>query len=839
LLLAGLVVLLFAPVLFLGTGQLFGRDLHLHRSWELHNRRALLAGQIPYWNPFLFAGMPSMAHVESAFFYPFSYVLLWMPVDRLYAWSFALHAWLTGVGGYLLSREAGAGRRAALFGAVGLTAGGFVAPRVFAGHASVVYGWTWLPWALAFAIRHRRGGGLWPHPGLVVALALQFLSGWVQGSLYTAAAVGFYFLFAAAGEMTAPGGVRRPGRPLIQITLIAVAFVGVIAVQLFATMEFINEAGRSAGADLQYAAGGNRSLSLDGAVSAMAPRLEGRLGPTYTDSPYVGSLLLLFAPFAFMRRENRRLAMFFGLLAMVSMALAAGRHLPLYQVHLWLFPGLRIPLRFIAFWAVSVVVLGSLGLDALEHSASDSKQGRRRAAVALALIAMLAYGAIFARAASQPDAAGFLARVGGSWFVGLVQVASAGLIAGLVYAGVGRASSYAATALLAVEVLAFSSGYVRGTSAVSSLAAASLQGLPVGRVLTLCENAVSPTQLMDAGYPNLDGYAALTLAGYARYGHLVLGQGVPETLEAPRLGASRRLPARRDLLDALNVTHILSCEALVDPGLTLVRRVESVLVYQNVAAWPRAVWMCPQEAARGDATFRRLAGAAYDADRILRPQPPQLIVRWAPGMSDPDRQAKERQYRLASPWSLRPPLWRYDVLDGSERNLSELLRDPAVESTRAHGEGLQRPIGAIDELFGRLVLKAGPPPPDRRHPELAAMSLIAGSRACPAAGAATIRSQDTAAGALRVSVEAPAAGVLVTSEPYYPARVASVDGRPTATIRVNGAFIGVPVPPGRHDVQLLYDRRRLYAGAAVSLFSVVLLALGWRRRSAPTGQGGS
>ena len=93
------VLLLFAPLLFtnrvLATGDILDY-VYPHRSYAAE---ALRNGRIPFWNPYLFMGVPFLANPQSAVLYPLHWPLSWLPVTAQVYWSEALHLWLLWVGG--------------------------------------------------------------------------------------------------------------------------------------------------------------------------------------------------------------------------------------------------------------------------------------------------------------------------------------------------------------------------------------------------------------------------------------------------------------------------------------------------------------------------------------------------------------------------------------------------------------------------------------------------------------------------------------------------------------------------------------------------------------------
>jgi uncharacterized membrane protein YfhO len=79
------------------------------------------------------------------------------------------------------------------------------------------------------------------------------------------------------------------------------------------------------------------------------------------------------------------------------------------------------------------------------------------------------------------------------------------------------------------------------------------------------------------------------------------------------------------------------------------------------------------------------------------------------------------------------------------------------------------------------------------------------------------------------------AGLLVLSEIWHPYWSARVDGRPAEVLQVDLALRGVPVPGGRHRVELEFRDPNVAYGAWASAVGLVLLAglliATWRRRA--------
>ena len=101
--------------------------------------------------------------------------------------------------------------------------------------------------------------------------------------------------------------------------------------------------------------------------------------------------------------------------------------------------------------------------------------------------------------------------------------------------------------------------------------------------------------------------------------------------------------------------------------------------------------------------------------------------------------------------------------------------------------------------------------------------------------AGTVRVVDYRSPRVVLDVESPQQAFLVTSEAHYPGWRAFLDGVETPIAMTNAAFRGLPVPAGRHRVEMRFEPAILARSAAVSITGLVLLAaavlFGDRKRS--------
>lgn len=86
---------------------------------------------------------------------------------------------------------------------------------------------------------------------------------------------------------------------------------------------------------------------------------------------------------------------------------------------------------------------------------------------------------------------------------------------------------------------------------------------------------------------------------------------------------------------------------------------------------------------------------------------------------------------------------------------------------------------------------------------------------------------------VELEASSPETTTLVSSEAWYPGWKATIDGSEAPILKVNEAFRGLKLPPGRHRITMTYAPDRLKSGAAASLAALALLiwALTRRRRA--------
>ena len=504
-----LPLILFARFLFGGQVLYWGVYLLQFYPWQKLAVEQIQTGNWPLWNPYLGAGTPLAANLQTAAFYPLNVLFLLMPVERAFGWELALHVALAGLFAYYLGRTLGLGRFGALVTGLTYGLGGYlIAHWVF---PSMVCAIAWLPLLLALTEKIVTRAGT-PVPAahaqagacpcretalLAAAIGLQLLAGHAQTSFYSLLIVTAFALWRAVQERG--NGIVRRAWPVAAAVVLG---LGLAAVQLLPTAELTAHSQRAGSlTDLQFA----HELSFWPwrLITLLAPDFFGNparggywaYGTYWEEAAFIGVLPLLLAVLAIARWRRRPLVPFFVLLSLVAIVLALGNYTPIYPLLFRYLPGFGLfqaPARLMIGYALGMAVLAGTGAQVAEGLRITP---RLRLALNLAALAGLgtAAGGIFAALA--------LPGIHRSFSTSMIRLGvTTALAAGLLLARhltVARGSSARsrlgreqwqalAAAFIAIDLLAFGWGLAPGTDpAVYRAPVATeqfLQSQPSGRL---------------------------------------------------------------------------------------------------------------------------------------------------------------------------------------------------------------------------------------------------------------------------------------------------------------------------------------------------------------------
>ena len=209
------------------------------QPWQLFARRELRAGRLPLWNPHQFSGAPFWSNGQSAPLFPLHLLFAALPLQL----GFVLLPWLrlviAGCGAWVLGRELGLSRPAALLTALTFSLSGMVVSFLLFPMGNALALVPWVLWAverksvllLALTAGLQLLGGhpeTCAHTALLSAIYLlvrgaagstwlRFAAGWIGGAMIAAVQIlPFVMLLPETGKWAATGGGSPPLGLLLQ-----------------------------------------------------------------------------------------------------------------------------------------------------------------------------------------------------------------------------------------------------------------------------------------------------------------------------------------------------------------------------------------------------------------------------------------------------------------------------------------------------------------------------------------------------------------------------------------------------------------------------------------------
>jgi len=411
-------VILLGPMLITGKVLFWGTPALQFIPWRSFGWELLASGHPPLWNPLVGMGAPLAANYQTAFFYPPNWIeaLFWaLGGISWQAWAqtmlVMLHLILSGLGASLLVRRLGVGLLGQTIAGIAFGCSGYLVAR--AGFLSINAAVAWLPWILLGTWLIIAGPGnrkAWI--GLVFALAMQLLTGHAQTVWYSYLLaflwVGFWgWRKAIDGVGKTPSqtdsGRSIPGkviRSVIQswayLSLAIVLAIGLAAIQLIPTAEYLMQSQRASAVDYELAM--TYSFWPWRIIGLFAPNFFGNpahgdfwgYGNFWEDALYIGLLPVLLALSVLLRPGawpnlqakntsqdwpekplqlpaiRRSLVYFLWMVLIVGFILALGKNTPAFPWLYWHIPTFSLfnaPSRFLIWIEISLVLLASMGAD--------------------------------------------------------------------------------------------------------------------------------------------------------------------------------------------------------------------------------------------------------------------------------------------------------------------------------------------------------------------------------------------------------------------------------------------------------------------------------------------
>jgi hypothetical protein len=743
------------------------RDSFLYYSpYKYHIAEALRHGDLYFWNPWQYLGLPFVADIQAGWFYPLNLFYAVLPFEIAHRLFILAHYPLAAFGLDLFLRRRGLGGTASLLAGIGYALSGYMVSQnsnvpYLAAPALAPYAFYFMERALAGKPRAALGTG--------AVIALQVFAGEPQGAAITALATCVIALLQD----------RAAAPRLATLRVLVIAFGAAIVlslVQVLPTLEMLGLAIRHGGLPLGEAS--FLSFHPGRLIELILPTPFGTICPDYTfwgtfaidPSPilqnipwaptiYMGLPLLALAGLgAASGLRRRRVGLLLGTAAFFLLAL--GRHTPLFGLVYHVVPGFRFfryPEKYLAWCTLGLAALAALGFEVVCRRAREKPHTLRTWAVGY-LLATLGLGVLGAVAGWS-----LLATAGG-----LVS-GSAAETAARAHFSIGLRHFFLVNVCAGLLLLIAASGPRRSRIAAILAVILLVADLSATNLATIC---TAPAGLFEQ--PSASA-ACIVPKG------------------SPRLGSFRVLReelAYRDQDTRLGNVAFMSRLSVWDrqtlqPNLGAIAGFESPIGYHENAPVEGLKLL---DHARSD--IATLYNVEYVIARFDRPP----------------------LGRTRSELVCRDPAWDFSV-----------LRLPDV---RPRAYWVSRAIAAVDareaerlvrseDLAGAVILTGSGFPPE--DPAARSHQLVPAS---------PVRYEPDL---VDIAVDAPAAGWLVLSDRHYPGWRAWVDGRPAVIEKANVMVRAVRVPAGRSRVLFTFAPSCWRLSASISgigwiaVFGIALL----------------
>jgi Bacterial membrane protein YfhO len=744
----------------------------------------LKRGELPLWNPWIYMGTPFLANLQSGVLYPPS-VLFFLPFPLAFNSFLLAHFAAAAAGFWMLSRERGLAAAPSAVGSLTFALGGYLVSMVsLTNHLQAA---VWMPWALFFWMRYERRGRFRDLACLSLTLAVFVLAGAPELLFMMLAVLAAWTLFQARGPLFAR---LRLEAVLVSAIVVALALV---AFQVIPTIEYVGRSDRSA--TLPFVEVATWSLQPISLVQLLLPHsaapgaaIDPARQMLETGRPWIRSIYLGLVPLCLAigglarRREGR----FWGGVALAGMLLALGSATPVLSWLYDLFPSavgkFRYPEKFYCLVHLAAAVLASDGALLLLRGERRCEELARTVALTLFGVASLLWLVRWFDPASYLRlVAAMTGRVAPMTdYVPLAEDLAAKALRGMLL----LACFLAALRMRRASVLS------PATTAcvVVALVAADLASVAHGLNQTVSWRALQEQRpIMDVDALRS---ARLRMFLYQTVSAPFEGQPV-RSIEGLEHRVQLREPARsfEEAAQVLWRTMLLDVPMVAEVG-TLSG--SDGIMRSSDNALRAAVSTASRE---GAVKLLRTFGVA----ELAGPTPLESAA------LEPMRAEGH------------PPTFVYRVRDPLP---AAYLASRLVRATTAR-EAFQRML-QDDFIPGFDAIVEEMPP-----------ELPARVDAKPKGDVRVLRWSD---GRIDLRAQTPGPALLVLNDSYFPGWRARVDGKPARIERANFLARGIALAAGDHRVQLVYRPRSLLVGTAVSIATLIALAVGitasWSRPAA-------
>jgi len=775
--------ILILPALETGSmlsGLDYGNVFYYSRGWI---GKELSQGRLPLWDPATLCGFPLMAALQTAVFYPPTWLTILLPPAEFWTASVWMHISLAGIFTLAwLKRGLGVGTMPALAGAVAYMLSGPLVLRVYAGHLNHLCAYAWLPailWMLECYL-HKPSWGTGLRLGL--AASMLFLTGVPQYFL-----IGLLALLARLGQHLFGRDSALRARLASGLGSCAWTLFGLLlcAPQILPAMELSGHAQRLSVNDYEFAT--SYSLPPENLLGFLVPTLHGDVVNApywgrwflWEANGYIGIPALGLALAGLLGRRSDRLI--WVLVAFLGILLALGRDSPVFWLFYHTFPGaslFRGPGRYLVLFVLGMAPLAAYGIEELLRQGEGIRRPFLVTAVAMAVLCLVSTVAYFVVNRERE----------GRW-----------VLEGFIHRSMDRNRA--------------THQGLEGRGNDDSRIHPKIRSTMIkGLLQTVLWSGMSSILLFVrfrrgmAAVPVSWGLILITGIDLVSFGGRYFRPRPKEGMEWPPAMAEwfRKQPGYPFRLGTLGMSYISDCGRCQIGGLRHVGGYEPMLLQRYADL------------------VNTFAGAPLE----------NVVVCSLPAGPSPILRAMGMRFMLFPPGEPVPPNLRTGGWIGGRPivefpdalPLAHMASRAVVEEDR--GRRLRMMMDPSVDLSRTVILEVAPNPPIPSPP----------------LSRSQVRVREMSPGRYDIHVENDGGGYLVLAEAWYPGWRAEVDGKETEILRANHLFQAIPLGPGSHEVRFRYRSLFLVPGFLVSGTAALGVAFLWgfrRFRSPRAGLSGS
>lgn len=351
-----LVILFFGYVLFTDLSFVYRDFSRYFYPLYQYGSSCIKEGIMPFWNPHIYCGMPFLALIQLATFYPLSIIFYLFPFMFSVKLFIVIHYFLAGLFIYLLMRDLGLNTPSALISSISYTFSGYMLSCVDL--TNTLISATWIPLIFLLYFRALKTQGLLFTIFTGAVLGIQLLGG---------DPVVFYITLIVLFLFTL---IHFSFKAFFRYFLTVIISIGLTLFQTLPFLELTSLSVRAKGIGIweatKWSCGKYEFLNLICPFFTDANQL---LQQRFFESIASGILPIFLTLIAiFFIHFKNRLVIFWAIILLMATILSFGENLWVYKLfhkYLPLFDMIRYPIKFFCIINFSISILAGFGFKYL------------------------------------------------------------------------------------------------------------------------------------------------------------------------------------------------------------------------------------------------------------------------------------------------------------------------------------------------------------------------------------------------------------------------------------------------------------------------------------------